>query len=41
MSDLKLVRLEDTSAGGLGHAVVVASNADHALMGDAPFEPEN
>ena len=35
------MHLEDTPAGDVGHAVVVAADADHALMGDAPFEPEN
>ena len=45
LEDLDLVgermHLEDTPAGGVGHAVVVAADADHALMGDAPLEPEN
>ena len=45
LEDLDLVgervHLEDASAGGVGHAVEVAADADHALVGDAPFEPED
>ena len=45
LEDLDLVgermHLEDAPAGGVGHAVVVAADADHALVGDAPLEPEN
>ena len=35
------VHLQDASAGGVGHAVEVAADADHALVGDAPLEPED
>ena len=35
------LHLEDAPPGGVGHAVVVAADADHALVGDPPLEPEN
>ncbi len=32
------VHLDDAFAGGIGHAVEIAANADHALVRDSPFE---
>jgi hypothetical protein len=34
------VHLEHASPRGVGHAVGVAANTDHALVRDAPFEPK-
>ena len=34
----KYVDIEDTAACGVGHAVEIAADADHALVGEASFE---
>ena len=31
----------DHAAGAIGHAVEIAADADHALMGDAPFQSQH
>jgi hypothetical protein len=45
LEDLDLVgermHLEDTPARGVGHAIAIAADADHALVGDEPLEPED
>ena len=35
------VHLDDAFAGGIGHAVEIAADADHALMRDPPLELEH
>ena len=35
------MHLDDPLAGGVGHAVKIAADADHALVRDPPFELEN
>ena len=38
ISSAMVVDLEDAAPGGVGHAVEIAADADHALVGDAPLE---